>query len=89
MLVAAFALLAMLSPAPPGASSAARHVRRPAVHHPASLPITAGDLYSARAKRRIAAYLRMRLGELRLRSLERAADVVEHRLSLEELLKTP
>jgi hypothetical protein len=93
MLVAAFAMVCALTPST-GAS--------PATHPPAQAAragapsgkgrlraFSAADLYSARAKRRIASFLRMRLLELRLRSLDRAADVVEHRLSLDELLRSP
>jgi hypothetical protein len=61
----------------------ARHGR--AVRTLRDLP--AGDLYSARARRRVAAYLRLRLLELRKMGLERAADVVERRLPVEELLR--
>ncbi|MBV9104120.1 MAG: hypothetical protein JO060_11055 [Candidatus Eremiobacteraeota bacterium] len=100
MLTAAFAMLLMLVPAPvstitPPTAQIAHHDRR---HAPRAsrtperwvvAGIRPGDLYAARAKRRIASYLRMRLLELRLRSLDRAAAVVEHRLSLEELLHSP
>lgn len=88
MLVAAFALIVALTPAhasaPPPARQAARHSAKGP--RPAIAP---GDLYSSRAKRRIASYLRMRLLELRLRSLERAASVVEHRLTVDDLLNGP
>jgi hypothetical protein len=66
-------------------------VARPAWQHdPAALerrfgPV--GDLYASRAKRRIASYLRMRLLELRLRGLERASEVIGHRLPLDVLLR--
>jgi hypothetical protein len=46
----------------------------------------ADDLYSLRARRRFAAYLRMRLLELREAGLERAATVIEKRLPVESLL---
>ena len=49
--------------------------------------VRAGELYSLRARRRFAAYLRMRLLELRAQHLDRAADAIEHRLSVDELLR--
>jgi len=49
--------------------------------------VAASDLYSARVRRRVAGYLRMRLLELRKLGLERAADVVERRLPVKELFK--
>jgi len=47
------------------------------------------DLYSLRARRRFASYLRMRLLELRKEGLERAADVIEHRLPVDALPPDP
>ena len=44
------------------------------------------DLYSLRARRRFAAYLRLRLLEWREEGLERAAAVVERRLSVDTLV---
>jgi len=44
------------------------------------------DLYSLRARRRFAAYLRMRLLEMREAGLERAADAVERRLPADALV---
>ena len=80
MVLGVFALLAAVtlpSPAP--------HVRRArvGVRH----VVAASDLYSARVRRRVAGYLRMRLLELRKLGLERAADVVERRLPVKELFK--
>jgi hypothetical protein len=43
-------------------------------------------LYSLRARRRFAAYMRMRLLELRSAGLAHAADVIEHRLSPDGLV---
>ncbi len=72
----------MLPPAfvttPPPASS---HALRAAARH-----IPAADLYSLRARRRFASYLRLRLLELREARLERAADVVEGRLPVDVLV---
>jgi hypothetical protein len=45
-----------------------------------------GELFSLRARRRFAAYLRIRLLEMREAGLERAAEAVERRLPVEELL---
>jgi hypothetical protein len=69
-------------------SAAHRAKRRPAGPREAAVSPSA-DLYSARAKRRMASYLRMRLLELRVAGLERAADVIEHRLSVDALLHAP
>jgi len=44
------------------------------------------DLFSLRARRRFAAYLRMRLLEMREAGLARAADAVERGLPVEQLL---
>jgi hypothetical protein len=45
------------------------------------------DLYSLRARRRFASYLRMRLLELREERLDRAADAIERRVSPDVLLR--
>jgi len=42
-------------------------------------------LYSARAKRRIATYLRLKFLEMRKADLDRAALVVQHRLGVDSL----
>lgn len=49
-------------------------------------PLDSSDLYSLRARRRFASYLRLRLLELREANLERAAAVVERRLPFSSLL---
>ena len=54
-----------------------------ATHTPAP---AAEELYSLRARRRFAAYLRLRLLEWREEGLERAAAVVEHRLPVDALV---
>jgi len=80
MIVGVFALLAAVTlPSPaPRRTPAAPSLRK---------AVAASDLYSARARRRVAGYLRMRLLELRKLGLERAADVVERRIPVEELLR--
>jgi len=50
------------------------------------LPYESQELYSLRARRRFAAYLRMRLLEMREAGLERAADAVERRLPADALV---
>jgi hypothetical protein len=102
MLVAAFALASLLTPSAqplvPEQPSGHRHrlsslaPKRKPPRLRAAVEVQSrfgpvGDLYSSRAKRRIASYLRMRLLELRLRGLERASEVIEHRLPLDVLLK--
>jgi hypothetical protein len=49
--------------------------------------IPANDLYAARARRRMASYLRLRLLELRMAGLRRAADAVERRLPIGSILE--
>lgn len=102
MLTAALATLtlATLAPALPppapcvgaaparSASAAHRPKRHPAGPRAVAVSPSA-DLYSARAKRRMASYLRMRILELRVAGLERAADVIEHRLPVDALLHAP
>jgi len=83
MLLAAFvahALSAPSTPKPPAPRPALRHEREPLHARPV-------DLYSLRARRRFASYLRMRLLELREAGLERAAQAVERRLPIDDLLK--
>jgi hypothetical protein len=69
-------------PAPAAVATPRGDAERP----PATLPDTR-DLYSLRARRRFAAYLRMRLLELRAEGLERAADVIRRRLPVDTLLE--
>ena len=86
MLIAAFAAAAALTLSPPPRG------RKPTPSHAVSRPAQArasADLYSARAKRRFASFIRMRLLELRLRGLRLAADVVEKRMTLDDLLRSP
>jgi len=63
-------------------SSGATH-HKP-THSAAILP--ANDLYAARARRRMASYLRMRLLELRIAGLRQAADAVKRHLPVDVLL---
>jgi hypothetical protein len=79
------AALTLSTPQP--AASAAPHPR--AAAHPLlqrSHAPSPEELYSLRARRRFAAYLRLRLLEWREEGLERAAAVVEHRLSVDALV---
>jgi hypothetical protein len=89
--IAAFATLAVLtlSPAapPPAARPPAAHAHSIAPAPHVRLPV--GDLYSARAKRRMASYLRMRLLELREQGLRRAIEVIEGRMRIGDLLRAP
>jgi hypothetical protein len=66
----------------------------PPASHPKRLPAAqahpfprVSDLYSLRARRRFASYLRMRLLELREERLDRAADAIERRLPPDVLLQ--
>lgn len=82
LLVSLTALGASPSPprcaGPPAAPAASRAA-------PAAVPSVA-NLYSARARRRIASYLRLRLLEMRAEGLKRAAAAVERRLPVDTLL---
>lgn len=94
MVFAAFAALAALTFCPPAAPAHRAPAERSRPHRPAAsaqrlLPAVQTDLYSARAKRRFATYLRFRLLELRREGLEQAAAVVEGRLPLQKLLPQP
>jgi hypothetical protein len=44
------------------------------------------ELYAQRARRRIQSYLRLRLYELREQQLDRVADVIAHRISIDDFL---
>jgi hypothetical protein len=49
-------------------------------------PVRAEELYSLRARRRFASYLRLRLLEMREAGLERAAEAVQRRLPADALV---
>ena len=90
MSTAVFATLALvtLSSVSPGRPEHA--VRRPGHRVPeAAVQSRIGDLYSARAKRRMASYLRLRLLEMREAGLDRAVQVIERRLPGDVLLHSP
>ncbi len=79
------AALTLSTPRP--AASAASHPRAAAGPLPQrSHAASAEELYSLRARRRFAAYLRLRMLEWREEGLDRAAAVVEHRLSVDALV---
>ncbi len=87
MLPAAFVALAALT-----LSAAPPNRRRPRSTRTAIRLSAAADpnaLYSQRARRRMAMYLKLRLLELRELHLERAAAAIERRLPVSELLKGP
>jgi hypothetical protein len=81
----ALAALTVSLPQGPSRPSAAHH--RPAVPKQASVP--ADRLFALRERRRIAAYLRMRLLEMREEGLGRAADAVRRRLPADVLSGSP
>ncbi len=72
--------LSAASPPPEGHPKRAPAVQRHTVPR-------VSDLYSLRARRRFASYLRMRLLELREERLDRAADAIERHLSPDVLLQ--
>jgi hypothetical protein len=87
------AALTLSAPSPLPSSLALRPMGVKRTASPAPAPPTATsaavrpeELYSLRARRRFAAYLRMRLLELRSEGLNRAADVIERRLPVDDLI---
>ena len=93
MPLAAFATLVLAtlwgSPQPPAGQAPSPS---PAAHkHPRPEPVLSlpvGDVYSARAKRRISSYLRMRVLELRKERLTRALEALEGRIGIDELIRS-
>jgi hypothetical protein len=82
-----FASFALLGRAAPSAANGEPHA-------PAALASPKDtsrriELYSPRLRRSSVMYLRLRLLELREEGLERARAVIEHRLSIDELLGEP
>jgi hypothetical protein len=73
----------LCTPAPAPLPRTPRAARVEATRRAPVLP--ADDLYSLRARRRLASYLRLRLLEMRKAGLERAAGVIEHRLPVDAL----
>jgi hypothetical protein len=96
MIAAVFVTLAALtlSPTPPEARQTplprATVSEGAAASTPLAAPLLPADeLYSLRARRRLASYLRLRLQELRLEHLDRAADAIERRIPIEDLVPVP
>jgi hypothetical protein len=93
--VALFVLTVSSTAAPAGAAPVAAASGPPQSPKPrpsaAARAFRSDELYSLRERRRIAAYLRMRLLELREAGLERAAEAIERRLPADILLapRTP
>jgi hypothetical protein len=78
----AIAALTLSTGSPPPAA----HPKRVPAAQQRAVP-RVSDLYSLRARRRFASYLRMRLLELREERLDRAADAIERRLPPDVLLQ--
>ena len=91
MIFGVFVTLAVPTPKPEArpASTALPHVLQDGRTLRRVAPAGPDQLYSLRARRRFAAYLRLRLLEMREAGLERAAAVVEHRLPVDALLPKP
>ncbi len=85
MIFGAFVTLAVLDSMKP-VEQVPRGVRRPAAIAARRPHVDSSDLYSLRARRRFASYLRLRLLELREANLERAAAAIERRLPLSALI---
>jgi hypothetical protein len=82
----AVAALTLSTPRPAASASPHPHAVAHRVAQRSQRAESAEELYSLRARRRFAAYLRLRLLEWREEGLERAAAVVEHRLSVDALV---
>jgi hypothetical protein len=82
--VAILGILACAAPA-----YARRSEPSPAPHHRRIGTAEALDLYAPRVRRSTITYLRLRLLELREADLDRARAVIEHRLSIDDLLAEP
>jgi len=67
----------------PAPAKAPAHAKQPGDLRPAA---RVDELYSLRARRRFAAYLRLRLLEMREAGLERAAEAVERRIPADALV---
>ncbi len=85
MIIGACMTLAVLGSKTPPVRPAHQLSKRPAAKV-LRLPPDSSDLYSLRARRRFASYLRLRLLELREANLERAAAVIERRLPFASLV---
>lgn len=78
--------VSLTNPLPTASPAPAAH-RQAERARPLGRPqLRADELYAPRARRRFAAYLRLRLLEMREAGLERAAAVVERRLPVETLV---
>lgn len=84
MVSGAFVILLLVSAAPTPQPDRGHTSSHPAVVRPSLARLS--DAYGTRARRRFAAYLRLRLLELREAGLERAAAVVERRLPIDALV---
>jgi hypothetical protein len=87
MFYTAFVALVALTVSSPHGSSRPPTPRHISVAKQASVP--ADRLFALRERRRIAAYLRMRLLEMREEGLGRAADAVRRRLPADVLSGSP
>jgi hypothetical protein len=85
MAVAPFVVACALTVSTPSRASHQRHHH----HTPKPHAFLASELFSRRERRRIAAFMRMRLLEMREAGLERAAAVVERRLRPDALAPHP
>jgi hypothetical protein len=85
----ALALLSGPASAEPGATPRATTVPRAIVAPPALVLGQARDLYSARARRLVRAYLRLQMLELRKAELDRVRAVIEGKLGVDALFSPP
>ncbi|GAC1312948.1 MAG: hypothetical protein NVS2B3_17120 [Vulcanimicrobiaceae bacterium] len=77
---------ATVGPAPPAHKNRLVVAPRAASERRFEPHLRSAELYAARARRRYASYIRLRLLELREAGLARAAAVVERRLSVDTLV---
>jgi hypothetical protein len=87
MLIGLFVTCIVLTLSPHAVKAAGRAPAHPKQAAAPTRPAAnSADLYSLRARRRFASYLRLRLLEMREAGLERAADAVERRIPVDALV---
>ena len=84
----AFALLVLAASFPPPNPPPRTHAAAKQAALP-PIPYEANDLYSIRARRRMAHYLRLRLMELHAERFDRVEKVIRGELSIDDLLRSP
>jgi hypothetical protein len=84
-----YCLLLLTITAPATAATHRLHPKPPPAPTSAHPPSDLADLYSARVRRAMQSYLRLRLLQLREEQLDRVRFVIEHHLGVDALLAEP